>query len=714
MRYVLTLGASLLVLAAGAVMAQKPPLLPEKDVAALANELSGETAKRNLEGIARFHRQRGSRGFHEAAELVAERARAYGLSDVAILQFPADGKIFYGTQRSRPAWDAESGKLWEVGSVAATCYEAATKKPQGDEEARKQIATLLREDCDPRLLNGRLLASYEAEPIVLAEDSESADVMADLVDVGEGTKESDYAGKDVKGKIVLVSAQPGAVQDLAVGKFGAAGIVSYAQNQKTAWWGEDENLIRWGHLETFSANKTFAFMLSLKTARGLKERLAKGEKIKLHALVKAGQHAGNYEVVTATIPGADAKLKEEEIAFSCHLDHQRPGANDNASGCATILEVARTLQKLISEGKLTRPARTIRFIWPAEVEGTMALLNAKPEFAKRIKAVVHMDMVGGGPETKAVFHVTRGPMSLPSFVHDVAWAFAEFVNEESYRFAATGEAKYPFVAPEGGKEPLRAEYSAYTMGSDHDVYQNSSFGIPAIYLNDWPDRYIHTNFDTAANIDPTKLKRAAFIGAASGYFLAGDLLIRQAEIARAIKKGELVRGSLKATREASVSQLEAGQTEYEFCASERQIEKQLHALKKEKGESQEGATDKERKCWTSYPPFGPYEPITAEVVNFRLKRKAHPNGPMSVFGYDYFAAEWAKQGHATKPKLLEYEGFWGSGEEYAYEVLNFADGTRSVRGIWSSVSAEYGPVPFEMVEEYLRALEKIGVVELVK
>jgi hypothetical protein len=58
------------------------------------------------------------------------------------------------------------------------------------------------------------------------------------------------------------------------------------------------------------------------------------------------------------------------------------------------------------------------------------------------------------------------------------------------------------------------------MGSDHDVYQDSSFGIPAIYLNDWPDRYIHTNFDTAANIDPTKLKRAAFIGAASAYFLA--------------------------------------------------------------------------------------------------------------------------------------------------------------------------------------------------
>src|SRR5712692_8739220 len=480
------------VVAAGpAVAQQRTPLLPEKEVAALAEELSGETAKGNLEGLAQLHRQRGSTGFHAAAEFVAERARAYGLSDVAILQFPADGKIFYGTQRSRPGWDAEEGELEEVKDV----------KEKGNETVLK-------------------LASYRAMPIVLAEDSESADVTAELVDVGEGTKESDYARKNVKGKIVLVSAQPGAVQDLVVGKFGAAGMVSYAQNQKTAWWGEDENLIRWGHLETFSAHKTFGFMVSLKTARRLRERLARGETIRLHATVKAGQHAGNYEVVTATIPGADAKLKEEEIAFSCHLDHQQPGANDNASGCVTILEVARTLQKLINEGKLARSARTIRFIWPPEIEGTLALLNGKPEFAKRIKAVVHMDMVGGGPETKAVFHVTRGPMSLPSFVHDVVWAFAEFVNEQSYKFAATGSAEYPLVAPEGGKEPLRAEYSAYTMGSDHDVYQDSSFGIPAIYLNDWPDRYIHTNFDSAANIDTTKLKRAAFIGAASGYFLA--------------------------------------------------------------------------------------------------------------------------------------------------------------------------------------------------
>jgi hypothetical protein len=441
-------------------------------------------------------------------------------------------------------------------------------------------------------------------------------------------------------------------------------------------------------------------------------------------------------VVTATIPGADAKLKDEEIAFSCHLDHQRPGANDNASGCATILEVARTVQKLIGEGKLARPARTIRFYWPPEIEGTMALLTSpprtykmalqtKPNFdgsvslpqsgggsltqtgsalAKRVKAVLHMDMVGGGPETKAVFHVTRGPMSLPSFVHDVAWAFAEFVNEESYKFAATGEAKYPFVAPEGGKEPLRAEYSAYTMGSDHDVYQDSSFGIPAIYLNDWPDRYIHTNFDTAANIDPTKLKRAAFIGAASGYFLASLNSTGGIELFSAILHGRSVRL-------------------LSFDGRSRQMPKEEgEPLRRNEAEYDGRISNSVRQF--SPPPTGlevPYDrrlnpsnrPKAVGEGLLTYSRKKEPRGPLAVFGFDYFS-DHAKAAGVAAPKLLSYEGLWGRGEEYAYEVLNFADEKRNAQEIRDAVSSEYGPVPLEIVVEYLRVLEKIGVVEQVK
>src|SRR5260370_2385038 len=100
------------------------------------------------------------------------------------------------------------------------------------------------------------------------------------------------------------------------------------------------------------------------------------------------------------------------------------------------------------------------------------------------------------------------------------------------------------------------------------------------------------------------------------------------------------------------------------------------------------------------------------VLKFR--RKPVPKGPLEVFGYDYFEAGWTKLAHVKKPQLLEYQGLWGAGEEYAYEVLNFADGKRTAQEIRDAVSAECGPVPLEIVEEYLRALETIGVVEQVK
>ncbi len=594
-----------ILLASAASAAQLP--LSDKDVAALAREVDGEAAKQTLEGIVQQHRERGSRGFRISAEWVASRARSYGLEQVEILRFPADGKIFYGTQRSRPAWDADKGELTELRDGKTT-----------------------------------VLASYAAEPMVLSEDSESADVTAALVDVGSGAKEADYAGKDVKGKLVLVSGAPGAVQDLAIGRFGAVGILSYQQNNPTAWSGDDLEQIRWGHLDTFSAHPTFAFMLSSRQANSLKARLAAGESIRLRASVTAGQHVAPYEVVTATIPGVDPRLKEQEIAYTCHLDHPKPGANDNASGCATILEVGRTLQKLIGDGILARPARTIRFIWGPELEGTTALLNARPEFARRIKAVVHMDMVGGGPRTQAMFHVTRGPASLPSFIHDVAWTFARWVNDQSYDFAATGAAQFPMLAPSGGKEPLRAEDSPFSMGSDHEVYQDSSFRIPAVYFNDWPDRYIHTTHDSAENIDATKLERVAFIGAATGVALANDARI----------------GTATATSAAALAP-------------------------------------------------GPDSRGEGRLV---FRRKREPRGAMHGFNYDWFDDHASKIGLA-RPKLLDFETRLGDGNTYAYEVLNFADGKHDAQQITNAVSAEFGPVPLELVLEYLKAQARIGVVE---
>ncbi len=364
MRWALMLAAIPWVAAAQPI-AEQAPLLEPATAAAIASEISGSVAKRTIQTITQYHRMRGSAEYALAAEAVRDRLVRYGLGGVEIIALPADGKIFYGTQRSRPAWNASFAELWEQRAGAGGW------------------------------IDDRRIAAWEEHRVVLAQDSVSGSAAAELIDIGSGAAAEDYQGKDVRGKLVLASSQPELVAKLAVEQHGAAGIISWAQNQRSAWWGEDESLIRWGHLDAFGPS-AFAFMVSPARARDWQARLAAGEKVHLRAKVDADRSSGNYLIPTARIPGRDPS---REIVLSCHLDHPMPGANDNASGCSGILEVARSLTKLIAEKRLSKPLHTIRFIWPPEIEGTIALLNARPEFASRTLATIHLDMVGGNTES---------------------------------------------------------------------------------------------------------------------------------------------------------------------------------------------------------------------------------------------------------------------------------------------------------------------------
>lgn len=671
---------------AGAVdPAQAPPLIPADAALALATEISGTGAKRTVQELTLHHRMRGSAGFDAAARAILERARGWETGEARLIDLPADGEIFYGTQRSRPAWNASFAELWEL---------------------RRE---------DDGWVPARRIASWEQRPVTLAQDSLSGQVTADLVDIGAGTSPEDYAGKEIRGRLVLTSSQPGAAADLAVGRHGAAGIVSYAQNQKSAWWREDETLVRWGHLGTFSTVRTFAFMVSLKQARAWRERLASGETVRLQAEVRAGREPGRYSIPTALIPGGDPGLRDREILFSCHLDHQRPGANDNASGCAAILEAGRALASLVQSGRIPPPRRSLRFVWPPEIEGTIAMLNAQPVLAARTDAVIHMDMVGGDPAvTKAIFHVTRSPRSLPTFVNDVAEALGRFVNEATSAHAGGADHPFALVDPEGGKEALLAEMADFSMGSDHHIWTEGSFRVPAVYLNDWPDRTIHTHADSVGNIDPTKLKRAAFLGAAAGWYLSRldeamvpDLwevvrrhaterrarALERAARAEALKPGSgavLLRFQSMWEREVLASIGRFAEIPAQVRESAEEFLSRLDGLagSGDGGGRPEGGTDDADKVYT---------------------RRLEPKGPMNGFGYSWLEERIRELG-LEKPRLLDYRGLWGSGGEYAYEALNLVDGSRTLRGIHDALTAIYGPLPMELVTGYLETLEKAGVV----
>jgi len=669
----LRLFAALLPFVSLPAIADLRDLVSEEVLQQIAEETSGEAAKRNLDTITLQHRMRASKQFDRATDHILEQLERYGMDEVDVLEFAADGKTMFGTQKSRPVWDVRFADLWEVEEV--------------DGETRRV----------------RRFADWDSVPLSLAQDSLTADVTASIVDIGAGTQDEDYEGKDLQGRLVLTSSQPGAVVERAVGELGAAGIVSYAPNQKSAWWKEDDRLVRWGHLGSFPTTKSFGFMISLGEARALQQRLEAGETILFHARVDASHERGWFRFATATIKGTD-KAKQE-INLTCHLDHPRPGANDNTSGCASILEVARTLSTLIRNGTLPQPSRSIRFLWPAEIEGSIMYLSEHDD-PSRIKANIHMDMVGGGPVTKAVFRISGGPYSVPSFVSDLGHEIGHFVNEQTQGFADGKEVAFPLNAPEGGKEPLLSQMEGLDMGSDHDVFFEGTWRIPGLYLHDWPDRYIHTNFDLAANIDPTKLKRAAFIGAVSAWYLANMSDDDVPAILNLLRRNALERSAMLLERRAKLAALDAAATTNVHFTVERRKVHSVEPFANLADSDHEAAIAYLDKLQALF--VMPVPAIHIERDDTVYERDPDIEGPMTAFGYSYIEDKLGAS-EFEKLRLRQHSTPYGSGGMFAYEALNFVDGKRTVSDIREWLVAELGDVPLAYLQEYLAALETIEV-----
>ncbi len=681
------------------------PFLSDAEWSNLRHEASGSAPYENLRALTRLHRVPATPEFDQAANFILERAKEYGLQNVHAEEFPIDGKIHYGLMRSHIAWNVEGARLWQI---------------------------------DPQ---HTLLGDWSTDPIRLADYSHSADVEAPLIDVGAGTLDSDYAGKDVRGKIVLADGVLSTVQRLAVAKYGAAGILSDMRNQATAWSGLDTSVVRWGHLDG-SLVQGFAFMVSLAAAGDLRAQMAGGHPLLLGAHVKAQVGAGHWTVVTGTIPGADAGAGE--IVYSCHLDHQRPGANDDGSGCVTILESARVLAKLIGDGSLKRPKRTLRFIWGPEVEGTMAYLSRHPDIRASMRADIHMDMVGGDLfKNKSVLHVTQTPWSLPTFITDIGATLAETIRDAATSYTEDGGDEDAAVlenrdGASGTRNAFFVDETPYAEGSDHDDYDSSTIAVPSLYLRDWPDIYIHTDHDTLLQIDATKLRRVALLGAASGYsFAALDAANAALTLpylaARAQQR--LAQGFNRALLLTQRSELPPQEALFEArnlltqMLHREQAGLQSFAVFTHGNPGELAASTQALKSqaktlngWLIQAAAirGPHAAawVPAWHVTTEAKRVPHRIGEFGplTFQNDDVLRDRLGDDRLRKIKLLSAESnrFVKSQDRsalYAYEIVNFIDGKKSVADIRDAVSAEFGPIPLEIVSDYLKACEEAKIID---
>jgi aminopeptidase YwaD len=453
-------------------------LLSWEQIRAVINEASGERAMHTVLELVPYPRIRTRDEYvnHFRETVVVERlAKEYGFQDVEVESFPGGGSSWYATQGELWLAEPENRKLYDIYDIA----------------------------------------------ISLCTGSETGEWTAEVVDVGSGARPEDYAGRDVQGKVVLGTAGAMVLQRLGVFERGAVGVLTCNSLRPDS----PDQILSQGISPSAPEGKKpgFGWAVAPRVARELAQRLAQGSPVKVRSVVKAESFPGEMEIVHAVIRGDGSS--PQELAVSAHLyeGYTKQGANDDNSGCAATLEIGRTYIRLVREGKLPPPKRTIHFLWVPEISGTMAWLNKHQDSRKKLIADLNFDMEGLGlasGSSQWVLH--RTPDTLPSFLNDLCASVLDFVgqtNRERVRYRGNGyRFTLPVTAPTGSRDPFYYIVDKYYGASDHAIY--IAQGIPASMFITWPDPYYHSSEDTPDKLDPTMFKRAVVVGAGAMTVLA--------------------------------------------------------------------------------------------------------------------------------------------------------------------------------------------------
>jgi hypothetical protein len=654
-------------------------LIPQATIERMVDEVSGTLAYQHIMDLAGYEHDRLADEYattYREAAYMEKMAKQYGLEDVHIERFKLPNKT----------WDGELGELWEESPVK------------------------------------HLIISYRDIAASLAPGSKSGDVTAELIYVGQGTRDENYTGKDVAGKLVLASGSPGAVHNLAVRKYNAAGVISF--NNPTGRPIDRPDEIAWNNLGGGrggggeAQKTTFAFNLSHRLGMELVDKIERGEKVTIHAKVKATEYDAEMQIPTAIIKGDGSST--QEIAYTGHLYEgiAKQGAMDDSSGCAVTLEMARAWKKLIDDGVLPRPKRTVRILWVPEIQGTTAYLNRFPEETKRMVAAFSIDMAGEDTKVnKNSLRLMRTPYSINNFVNEVTEQFFDYVGDTNREKVQNRRIAYsymfPIVDPQGSRDQFYYNIEKHYGSSDHTVFIGQ--GIPAILMNNWPDWAYHTSEDRPSSADPTQLKRAVFISLASGVAMAN------ADAAGAVRIAETVMG-YAAERTGTELKLalqivgEGGPYREAMVLVQQAIIRESDAIRSAAilAEGDKKAVD---QIDTMAQTFA-YTGIDADLKRLQAYAKVKGVSTEIKLSPDELIA--SKMIPKRKPRAGGQGGRGGGGRggpslipgTGAQEALAFTDGKRSVLDIRDAVSAEFGPQDTAKFVEFFKAQAASGAVEI--
>ncbi|TXD79483.1 M28 family peptidase [Algoriphagus ratkowskyi] len=312
---------------------------------------------------------------------------------------------------------------------------------------------------------------------------------------------------DVKGKILFSDQVSYRTLQSSVSDKGALGVLTY---DLPAYLQPEKNTtsIQFRGLRHDAKNPAWAIALSFEAKEKLKAELAKG---KVEVTVKAETKIYESEELTvvANVKGSDLPL--ESLVFSAHI--QEPGANDNATGVGTQLEMASITSDLIKKGKLDLK-RTLTFLWGDEIISTKRYIEEKDKRKAEINWGISLDMVGENTDvTGGTFLIEKMPD--PSAI----WTRGEDKHSEWGGRPLKVEDMKPhylndFILTNFEAQGEYADWVVKTNpfegGSDHTPFLQAD--IPGLLLWHFTDQFYHTDND---RLDKVSQKTMVNVGTAA-------------------------------------------------------------------------------------------------------------------------------------------------------------------------------------------------------
>ncbi|HID06840.1 MAG TPA: DUF4910 domain-containing protein [Armatimonadetes bacterium] len=621
----------------------------------IENEVSGERAVELTEQLWQIARYGDFAHINETSEKVATLMEQFGLAEIRIVHYPADGVTHFGGWVMPQAWDVH--------------------------DARLEIVHPKVDDC--------LLASFAESPLVVM--SYSAPTMpkgitAPVVRVDAPEQLESWRETDVRGRIVFLKSASVRSASYAFAH-GALGIICDGLNGMADDAPEFlKSAIRFRNyvIPPWHAKKGFGFSISFERGRQLRQLLDKyGDgNVYVRAIVDSKLYDGNLPLVTGLIPGES----DEEVIITGHLCEI--GANDNASGVALALEIGRTLKALVEQGKLPKLQRGIRLCHTVEVRGTNAFVNVD-ETVSRIIAGINLDMVGRdeGDIVCGAYYTTP---ALPAYT-DALLA-------------------HLFGRAQRSSPALR--FSMHSRGFiDDNVFGEPLIGAPCVGIIQDGDVRWHNSADTMEGISSRMLHLLGTISATFCATIATASDVEAIELARIALKhalneiaNELMEGKPHADRIAHISAkgVQRIRSVLQLAGDEAKVRAEVDKLI---AHLRNATREMERiaiACGHAVRSTYDVDPKLLEHATALRLRKVIKG----FIGFEHLTNE-------QRDELMESVGIgwsWGA-PGWLQHALFLCDGTRSARDIWVFLRNEGMDVPLERLCDALNWACMQGFVE---